>query len=101
MNCIRCGKELGHANSNNADYVIANEFMTQEKREQLYAVIEKDGEESFTPIKQTTDSLLIPNVKRIEVKIEDVNIQKTGLVCPDCYRFDSDFIIWGFHKDKI
>ena len=98
MNCIRCSKELGHANSSNADYVIADEFIAPEKREQFYAVtIGKDKKESFTPIKQTTDSLLILDVKRIEVKIEDVDVQKTGLVCPDCYK-PGDVIIWGIHK---
>ncbi len=100
MNCIRCNKELGQADNNNADYVIADEFIVKEKREQFYAVttdIKDSKKEVFTPIKQTTDSLLIPNVKRIEVKIEDVDIQKTGVVCPECYK-DADFIIWGIHK---
>jgi len=103
MNCIRCNKDLGHADKHNADYVIADEFIVNEKREQMYAVTDKTlvkGElpsELFTPIKQTTDSLLIPNVKRIEVKIENVDIQKTGVVCPDCYK-PEDFIIWGIHK---
>ena len=97
MICIRCSKDLGHADASNADYVIADEFIVSEKREQLYAVTETDGKESFIPIKQTTDSLLIPNVKHIEVKIEDIDIQKTGLICPDCYR-QTDFIIWGIHK---
>ena len=97
MNCIRCSKDLGHANSNNADYVMADEFIVPEKREQFYAVTKKGGKESFIPIKQTTDSLLIPDVKRIEVKIEDATIQKTGIVCPDCYQ-ETDFIIWGIHK---
>jgi len=97
MNCIRCNKDLGQADDKNADYVIAPEFIVKEKREQMYAVTEKSGKELFTPIKQTTDSLLIPDVKRIEVKIEDMDIQKTGVVCPDCYK-DTDFIIWGIHK---
>ena len=26
------------------------------------------------------------------------DIQKTGIVCLDCYR-DTDFVIWGVHKD--
>ena len=28
--------------------------------------------------------------------IED-GIQKTGIICPDCYK-DTDFVIWGIHK---
>ena len=103
MNCIRCNKDLGHADSSNADYVIADEFIVKEKREQMYAVTDnplvKDEllTELFIPIKQTTDSLLIPDVKRIEVKIEDVDVQKTGVVCPECYK-ETDAIIWGIHK---
>jgi len=97
MNCIRCGKDLGQADIHNADYVIADEFIVEEKREQFYAVDDKD---KFFPIKQTTDSLLIPNVKRIEVKIEDINIQKTGIVCLDCYK-ETDFVIWGIHKPRL
>ena len=97
MNCIRCNKDLGRTDSNNADYVIADEFIVNEKREQFYAVTEKDKNESFIKIKQTTDSLLIPDVKRIEVKIEEIPVQKTGIVCRDCYRV-TDVVIWGIHK---
>lgn len=97
MNCIRCSKDLGHADSSNADYVIANEFIVKEKREQFYAITDGDKGEVFTPIKQTTDSLLIPDVKRIEVKIEETDIQKTGIVCPSCYK-KTDTLIWGIHK---
>ena len=104
MYCIRCNKDLGQADFNNADYVIADEFIVKEKREQFYAVTDKPlakGElptELFTPIKQTTDSLLIPDVKRIEVKIEEVDVQKTGVVCIDDYNPLTDTPIWGFHK---
>ena len=87
---------------------MADDFIVSEKRERFYAItdktiIDKEGgesiEESFIPIKQTADSLLISGVKRIEVKIEDENIQKTGLVCTGCYK-DTDTVIWGIHKNK-
>lgn len=97
MNCIRCNKDLGQADNTNADYVIADEFIVKEKREQFYAVTSDGKKETFTPIKQVADSLLINNVKRIEVKIEDIDIQKTGVICPDCY-LPTDFLIWGIHK---
>lgn len=97
MKCIRCSKDLGQADIHNADYVIADEFIVSEKREQFYAITEKSGKEILNPIKQASDSLLIPNVKRIEVKIEDIDVQKTGVICPDCYK-ETDFIIWGIHK---
>jgi len=101
MNCIRCNKDLGHADNSNADYVIADEFKVTEKREKFYAVTDDKSnkkKEVFTLIKQTTDSLLIPGVKRIEVKIEDVSVQKTGLVCPEDYNPATDTLIWGIHK---
>ena len=97
MFCLRCGKNLGSCDNSNADYVIADEFIVLEKRERFYDVIENNSKESFIPIKQTTDSLLIPNVKRIEIKIEDIDVQKTGLVCPECYQ-ETDTFIWGIHK---
>ena len=25
-------------------------------------------------------------------------IQKTGIICPQCYNPETDFIIWGYHK---
>ena len=98
MICIRCNKDLGHADSNNADYVIADEFIVREKREAMYAVTGEKENETFIPIKQTTDSLLITGVKRIEVKIEDTDIQKTGVVCPEHYNPATDTVIWGVHK---
>ncbi len=91
MKCIRCSREITEST---CDYVIADDFIVKEKRERFYAVNNKD---EFIPIKQTSDSLLIPDVKRIEVKIEESDIQKTGLVCSDCYK-NTDTIIWGVHK---
>lgn len=34
---------------------------------------------------------------RVVVEIKEKDIQKTGIVCPDCYK-DTDFVIWGVHK---
>ena len=93
MNCIRCNKELGHADSSNSDYVIADEFIIPEKRECFYAIT-KDKE---IPIKRIEESLLVTDLERVEARLEDVNIQKTGLICPDCYK-ETDTIIWGIHK---
>ncbi|MBA7639601.1 hypothetical protein ES703_47260 [subsurface metagenome] len=63
MNCIRCGKEIPHPNSSNADYIIAEDTKAME--------IAEDG----TP----------------------VEIQKTGIICPNCYKA-TDQVIWGIHK---
>jgi len=34
---------------------------------------------------------------KVIVEIREKDIQKTGIICPDCYR-DTDFVIWGVHK---
>lgn len=40
---------------------------------------------------------LVPNKsKPMRGKLE--NIQKSGIICPDCYKPDTDFVIWGVHK---
>lgn len=36
---------------------------------------------------------------KVVAKIEERDIQKTGVICPDCYR-PTDFVIWGVHKKK-
>jgi hypothetical protein len=98
MKCIRCDKDLAEAD---ADYVIAKDFIVKEKRHNFYAITgEGEGEnykESSIKIARPDEALLIPNVLRIEVKIEDEDIQKTGIVCPKCYK-KTDFVIWGKHK---
>ncbi len=93
MKCIRCNKELEHADNNNADYVIADEFIAKEKRQNLYAVTPK----ASIRIKHAEESLLMPDVLRVEMRIEDEDVPKTGVICPDCYK-STDFVIWGIHK---
>lgn len=39
------------------------------------------------------------NLVKVVATVEDKDIQKTGVICPDCYR-PSDFVIWGVHKVK-
>lgn len=36
---------------------------------------------------------------KVTVEVREKDIQKTGIVCPDCYR-PNDFVIWGVHKEK-
>lgn len=53
------------------------------------------------------DAFEIPNVEtakdigadlvKVVVATIEKDIQKTGIICPDCYK-DTDFIIWGVHK---
>lgn len=34
---------------------------------------------------------------KVITKVKQKDIQKTGIICPECYR-DTDFVIWGVHK---
>ena len=52
------------------------------------------------------DAIEIPDVKasesikdlvKVVAQVREVDIQKTGIICPDCYK-SADFVIWGVHK---
>jgi hypothetical protein len=52
------------------------------------------------------DAIEIPDVKasesikdlvKVVAQVREVDIPKTGIICPDCYKF-TDFVIWGVHK---
>lgn len=34
---------------------------------------------------------------KVKAETREKDIQKTGIICPDCYR-GTDFVIWGIHK---
>lgn len=34
---------------------------------------------------------------KVIARVEERDIQKTGIICPDCYK-PTDFVIWGVHK---
>lgn len=56
------------------------------------------GKEIDTPNSSNADYIMAKDT--IETTIKDgkpEDIQKTGIICPDCYR-DTDFVIWGVHK---
>lgn len=53
------------------------------------------------------DTVEIPNIEaakaigedlvKVVVEMKDKDIQKTGIICPDCYK-ETDQVIWGVHK---
>jgi len=124
IQCFRCHKEINTPDGSNADYVIAEDMMVKEARAILIALkhneqtlakeqqikeLEAKGE-PVPPELQIDDSeydrVEIPNIEAseaieglvkviVEVKLKD--IQKTGVICPECYR-PADFVIWGVHK---
>jgi len=60
-----------------------------------------DNEYDREEIPDFTASRNIPSEDLIKVVVEirEKDIQKTGIICPDCYK-DTDFVIWGVHKEQ-
>ena len=120
--CIRCNKELIRPIPENADYVIAPDFIVQEPRDIFYALKHNaatklkanpspnaegkpqspkhinDSEYDSVEIPSIADSLLIEGCVKVIAKLELRDVQKTGLVCPACYE-PTDTVIWGIHKN--
>ncbi len=80
--CYRCGKEINTPNNNNADYIMAEDTVGREARELLLSPARLFG------------------LIRAKTEIIEEDVQKTGVICPDCYR-ETDTIIWGVHKAKV
>ena len=123
--CFRCGKQIDTPASSNADYVIASDIVVIEPREVLIALkhnratLEKaakmkelnlDGSLKYPDLfisDNEYDEVEIPSFQankaigedlvKVIAEIRDKDIQKTGIICPECYR-DTDFVIWGVHK---
>lgn len=57
------------------------------------------GKEIESPNAANADYILAEDTKTIELAEDGtpVEIQKTGIICLDCYK-PTDFIIWGVHK---
>lgn len=112
IKCFRCDKKINTPNSSNADYVIANDTMARELRETLIALKHNPATLAKGVKRQQIndneyDALEIPNFEasraigkglaKIKVEMREQDIQKTGIICPQCYR-PTDFVIWGIHK---
>lgn len=112
INCYRCGKPIDTPDSRNADYILAQDTVVKEMREIL--VVKKHNaatmEASKYPELQIDDSEYdevevdsFDQVRDLEFVVKvlpkevEQNIQKSGIICPSCYR-DTDFVIWGVHK---
>lgn len=125
--CFRCGKEIDTPNTSNADYIIAQDTIVKEPREVLLALkhnqatlikeskmaeLDEDGNPKYPDLviaDSEYDREEIPNIKaaktiggdlvKLIVEVRNKDIQKTGIICPGCYK-DTDFVIWGVHKSK-
>ena len=123
--CFRCGKEIDTPDASNADYIMAGDTMVKEPRGVLFALkhnlatlakqakiseLNSDGTRKYPDIAiadSEYDAIEIPNIEasravgenlaKVVAKVEEKDIQKTGIICPDCYK-PTDFVIWGVHK---
>ncbi|MBA7555977.1 hypothetical protein ES705_48671 [subsurface metagenome] len=116
IKCFRCSKKIDTPDASNADYVMAEDTKGKEIRESLVALKHNQatlGKESrkeeilddeysavaVTSYEEAQENLGEDLVK-VVVRPVEVEIQKTGVICPDCYR-DTDFVIWGVHKARV
>lgn len=113
--CMRCGKDILHPNAANADYIMASEFIVKEPRNVFIALkhnketkdklaadpgaIIDDKELDAVEIPEVASALLMPDVVKVVAEIKEKDIQKSAVICPDCYNPDTDFVIWGVHKE--
>jgi len=115
ISCFRCGKEIERPDNSNADYVVAADMIARESVEVLVAF--KHNQETLAkqadevPIDDSEyDQVEVSSLEaakslgedlvKVIAKAEERNVQKTGIICPDCYR-DTDFVIWGVHKLEV
>lgn len=123
--CFRCGKEIDTPSATNADYIVADDTVVREPREMWIALkhnqvtLEKEAKMDMLNPDGTLkypnlviadgeyDAIEIPNIEaskgigkdlvKVIAEIREKDIQKTGVICPDCYK-PTDFVIWGVHK---
>jgi len=109
--CYRCGKELERPDATNADYIIATDTVVKEPRAVLVALshtpstrakaiagkLIDDNEYQRTEIPNTEAGKAIQGLVKVVAEVKDIDVQKTGIICPNCYR-DTDKLIWGVHK---
>ena len=113
---MRCGKEIPHPNALNADYIIASEFVVAEPRDIICALTHNDA--SKTKLVDDPEAIIddeeldvvevpdvaygrtVPDMVKVIVKAIDKDIQKTAVICPDCFHIDTDFVIWGVHRKE-
>jgi hypothetical protein len=117
IKCFRCDKGINAPDASNADYIIAKDTIVKEPREVFIA--QKHTQATLAKLAENPDleladgeydAIEIPSVEasksigedlvKVIVEVREKDIQKTGIVCPNCYR-ETDFVIWGVHKARV
>ncbi len=106
--CYRCNKPLIRPIPKNADYIMAADTVVEEVKEVQIALKPNDVTKAKSLAKEViedkdydqvevTNALEALGAVKINIETRVKNVQKTGLICPDCYK-ETDFVIWGVHK---
>ncbi|MBA7663888.1 hypothetical protein ES703_71936 [subsurface metagenome] len=125
IKCFRCGKEIDAPDEHNADYIIAPDTVVREPREVLIALkhnqatlakqtrmgeVDKEGNRKYpdlTIADSEYDAVEISDFEasqaigedlvKVIAEVREKDIQKTGVICPECHK-PTDFVIWGVHR---
>ena len=103
--------ELERADNTNADYVIAEDTKADELRTVIMALYNNsvtiakatksepisDSEYDAVEIATLAEAV---NAVKVKSEVRLKTIQKTGLICPNCYK-PTDKLIWGIHKEIL
>lgn len=116
-------------NERNCDYIVNDDTVVRELREVLIALkhnlatLDKeakmaetnpDGSPKYPDLvidDSEYDQVEVPNIEtaretigedliKVVAEIREKDIQKTGIICPACYK-PTDIVIWGVHKAKV
>ena len=114
--CFRCSKEIDTPDASNADYVMAKDTKGKEIRESLVALKhnqatldkqskkEEIADEEYDTVvvasHEEAQRNLGEDLVKVVVKPAEVEIQKTGIICPGCHK-PTDTVIWGVHKARV
>ena len=113
IKCFRCQTEIESPDEFNSDYITSSDTIVPESRQVLTAfkhnsiTLEKKEKKEEIPddlytIVETFSAeaaFADPLTAKVKLDVRIVPVQKTGIVCHDCYK-DSDTVIWGGHKEK-
>jgi len=125
ISCYRCKKEIDTPDASNADYIVAADLVVKEPREVLIALkhnattlakeaqmkeLNPDGTLMYPDLAiadSEYDAIEVgdlveaktfgEDLVKVIAEVREKDIQKTGVICPDCYK-PTDILIWGVHK---